>query len=128
MAQLLTKGNAESSSQTKSGICNSESSPYRTAAEGKDSACMISTPRNDGPQKNLDDLNRDRFFEPYMRVIAAAGAGAVVFSVAHVPWLDLGLPFLLLVLVTVSLGSRIVVRFFRFDSCISVSDIFIFLA
>jgi diguanylate cyclase (GGDEF)-like protein/PAS domain S-box-containing protein len=89
---------------------------------------MISTARNHKAPKNRGNMNRDRFFEPYMKVIAVAGALAVFFSVAHLRWSGLGLPFLLLALVTVSLGSRIVVRFFRFDSCISISDIFIFLA
>ena len=66
--------------------------------------------------------------KPYLRTIAAAGAAALVFSVLGLRLSGLGLPYLLLVVVTVSLGSRIVVRFFRFDSCISISDIFIFLA
>src|SRR5438034_270256 len=128
MAQLLTNRNTESSSQRKSGIRKSEVKPQRLAAEGKDSVCMIGTRTNQQATKNVDDMNRVRFFEPYMKAIALAGAGAVFFSVAHARLLDFGLPFLLLVLVTVSVGSRIVVRFFRFDSCISISDIFIFLA
>src|SRR5882724_10584698 len=89
---------------------------------------MMSTPKNNGAQKSLDHKNRDRFMKPYLRAIAAAGAAALLFSVLGLRLSGLGLPFLLLVVVTVSLGSRIVVRFFRFDSCISISDIFIFLA
>ena len=89
---------------------------------------MMSTLKNNGTQKSLGHKNRDRFMKPYLRAIAVAGAAALFFSVPGLRLSELGLPFLLLVVVTVSLGSRIVVRFFRFDSCISISDIFIFLA
>lgn len=73
-------------------------------------------------------VNRESLAKPYMRVVAAAGAATLVFSIAGTHPSQLGLPFLLLVLVTISLGSRIVVRFFRFDSYISISDVFVFLA
>src|SRR5713101_3814479 len=89
---------------------------------------MMSTIKNNGAKKSLDHKNRDRLMKPYLRTIAAAGVAALFFSVLGLRLSGLGLPYLLLVVVTVSLGSRIVVRFFRFDSCISVSDIFIFLA
>src|SRR5882762_2811307 len=107
MAQLLSNRTPRVLLGRKSGISKGESSPQRSAAEGKDSACMIGTRTNQQAKKNLDDMNRVRFFEPYMKVIALAGAGAVFFSVAHARLLDFGLPFLLLVLVTVSVGSRI---------------------
>lgn len=89
---------------------------------------MISTSINNAAKKSLDHMKQNRLTKPYMRVIAAAGAAAVFFSIVDMRLSELGLPYLLLVLVTVSLGSRIVVRFFRFDSCISISDIFVFLA
>src|SRR6266404_5133092 len=89
---------------------------------------MVRTPKNKAAGKSLDHKNRDRFMKPYLRAIAAAGAAALLFSLLGLRLSGLGLPFLLLALVTVSLGSRIVVRFFRFDSCISISDIFVFLA
>src|SRR5262245_24893418 len=62
-----------------------------------------------------------------MQAVVAAGAAAVVWSIGAIRPTELGLPYLLLVLVTLALGSRIVVRFFRFDSYISISEIFIFL-
>ena len=89
---------------------------------------MVSTRKNNAAGKSLDHKNRDRFMKPYLRAIAAAGAAALFFSLLGFRLSGLGLSFLLLVVVTVFLGSRIVVRFFRFDSCISISDIFIFLA
>jgi diguanylate cyclase (GGDEF)-like protein/PAS domain S-box-containing protein len=73
-------------------------------------------------------MNRDRFLKPYMRLVAAAGAAVVIFSLRGLHPSELGLQFLLLALVTISLGSRITVQFFRFDSCISMSDVFVFLA
>lgn len=65
---------------------------------------------------------------PYMRIVAAVGAAVVVFSLGGVLPSRLGFPFLLLAVVTITLGSRIVVQFFRFDSFISLSEVFIFLA
>ena len=72
-------------------------------------------------------LSRVRLTNSYMRLVSVAGAAVVVFSVGALQFEKLGLPYLLLVLVTVALGSRIVVQFFRFDSYISISEIFIFL-
>src|SRR4030095_10075796 len=112
-------------SRSKSGVCKVISRPRNNRR--RKNGCMMTTPKSPAAQHSFD-LKRDRFLKPYLELIAAAGAGAVMFSIAHVRWLELGLPFLLLVVVTVSLGSRIVVRFFRFDSCISISDIFVFLA
>ena len=63
-----------------------------------------------------------------MQVIAAVGLGVLVFSLRRADFSEIGLRFLLLALVTVALGSRIVVQFFRFDSYISISDVFVFLA
>lgn len=79
-------------------------------------------------QKAGEPTRRERLSKHYMRIVAAIGLAVVVFSIrdAHLP--DLGLRFLLLVVVTICLGSRIVVQFFRFDSYISISDVFIFLA
>lgn len=61
-----------------------------------------------------------------MRVVTVAGAAMVVFSVGKLPVAELGWSYLLLALLTVVFGSRITVDFFRFNSCISISDIFIF--
>lgn len=86
-----------------------------------------STPKNNGLPKGLDHMNRERFAKPYMRLIVVAGAAVVFFSAFGMRPSELGLPFLLLVVVTISLGSR-VVPFFRFGSFISIADVFIFLA
>ncbi len=67
-------------------------------------------------------------FRPYMRAVAAIGACILLSSACQVPLAQLGIPYLLLSLVTICVASRIVIRFFRFDSCVSVSDTFIFLS
>lgn len=72
-------------------------------------------------------VDKENLAAPYMRIVAATGAAVTLFSISHFPLAKLGLPFLLLAAVTIGIGSRIVVNFFRFDSCISISDIFIFL-
>jgi diguanylate cyclase (GGDEF)-like protein/PAS domain S-box-containing protein len=66
--------------------------------------------------------------KPYMRLIVAIGAEVVLLSLFNLNPSQLGLQFALLALATVTIGSRNVVHFFRFDSSVSVSDIFIFLA
>src|SRR5436853_6216771 len=67
-------------------------------------------------------------FKAYMAAVVAIG-GIVLLRTCYVlPMETLSLPHLLLTAVTLFVGSRITVRFFRFDSCISVSDIFIFLS
>jgi diguanylate cyclase (GGDEF)-like protein/PAS domain S-box-containing protein len=63
-----------------------------------------------------------------MQIVTAAGLVVLVLSTRRADLSEIGLPFLLLVLVTLALGSRIVVQFFRFDSYISISDVFVFLA
>ncbi|MFY9573211.1 MAG: EAL domain-containing protein [Blastocatellia bacterium] len=73
-------------------------------------------------------MNRERYARPYMRLIAVIGAEVVLLSLVTVSFSQLGLQFLLLALATIAIGSRNVVHFFRFDSSVSVSDIFIFLA
>ena len=72
-------------------------------------------------------LSRARLTNSYLRLVSVTGAAVVVFSLGALQFEKLGLPYVLLVLVTLGLGSRIVVQFFRFDSYISISEIFIFL-
>src|SRR5215510_5628531 len=64
----------------------------------------------------------------YMQIVVAVGLCVLVFSLRRADFSEIGPRFLLLALVTVALGSRIVVQFFRFDSYISISDVFVFLA
>ncbi len=76
---------------------------------------------------NALPVDTERIAAPYMKIVAATGAAISLFAVYHLPITRIGLPFLLLAAVTLGVGSRIRVSFFRFDSCISISDIFIFL-
>ena len=70
----------------------------------------------------------ERFMLAYMQIVVAVGLCVLVFSLRRADFSEIGPRFLLLALVTVALGSRIVVQFFRFDSYISISDVFVFLA
>lgn len=78
--------------------------------------------------KKPGSADSDRFLRPYMWLVVGAGAIACLFALYWAPHSQLGLQFVLLALVTLIIGSRNVVSFFRFDSSVSVSDIFIFLA
>ena len=82
---------------------------------------------NEDPQLETK-LANERFTRAYMQIVAAAGVGVIIFSASRPHFSGDFLHFLLLLLVTIALGSRIVVQFFRFDSYISISDVFVFLA
>jgi len=71
-------------------------------------------------------MNNQQLAIRFMRVVTVAGAAMLIFSVGKLPVAELGWSYLLLALLTVVFGSRITVDFFRFNSCISISDIFIF--
>src|SRR5215813_2925893 len=78
--------------------------------------------------KTTEGINRQQYARPYMIAVIMAGVPVMLYSCYQLLGQSLGLPYWLLVGVTVIIGSRITVRFFRFDSCISVSDIFVFLS
>ncbi|HKQ05179.1 MAG TPA: EAL domain-containing protein [Blastocatellia bacterium] len=68
------------------------------------------------------------YLKPYMIAVVLVGAVALLHTLSALPREALNQRYLLLVAVTLIVGSRITVHFFRFDSCISLSDIFIFLS
>jgi diguanylate cyclase (GGDEF)-like protein len=68
-----------------------------------------------------------RFTKPFMWVIIVLGAGACVYSAAHLPPTLLNLRFLTLAVITLGIGSRLSVRVPRVRGQITVSDTFLFL-
>src|ERR1044071_4586109 len=68
------------------------------------------------------------YYRPYVWAVVIAGSLAFADSVYHLRAAELGLPFWLLAFSTILIASRIVVKFYRLDTYISVSDIFVFLA
>ena len=75
----------------------------------------------------MERKNRKSLYKIYVSTVVAAGALICANSIVQLPFKQLGIPFVILGLVTVIIASHIVVKFFRFDTHISVSDIFIFL-
>src|SRR5215469_16885003 len=73
-------------------------------------------------------MRGNRAFKNYSWIVIVVGAAICMVTAYRLPVAKLGLPFVLLGLITITVGSRTMVRFFRFDSCISISDIFVFLA
>ncbi len=67
-------------------------------------------------------------FQKYMLATVIVGVAVLLHTCYALSKDAVSLPYLLLAAVTLIVGSRITVHFFRFDSCISVSDIFIFLS
>lgn len=76
----------------------------------------------------MKTISRREFYKPYVWIVVVCGAFACGNAVLNFPVHQLGVPFAMLALATIVIASRIVVKFFRFNSHISVSDIFIFVA
>jgi diguanylate cyclase (GGDEF)-like protein/PAS domain S-box-containing protein len=72
-------------------------------------------------------MSKQRIVKVYMHVVVAIGVAICIFCATRLPIGRLGVPFLLLALMTIALASRVVINFPRFKSCVSVSDVFIFI-
>ncbi|MFN2577637.1 MAG: diguanylate cyclase domain-containing protein [Pyrinomonadaceae bacterium] len=73
-------------------------------------------------------MTRTRISQVYLWTITAAGAGALLFSCAHLSRQQFDIRFLLLALATILIGPRLSVPIPRVNAHISVSDSFIFLS
>lgn len=67
-------------------------------------------------------------YEPYRWMIAGIGGLACLYSVSRLPLERIDMRFLLLTIMTVIVSSRISIQIPRFDTNVTVSDTFIFLA
>src|SRR5215212_9538706 len=67
-------------------------------------------------------------YEPFRRIISGVGALVCLFSASRLPLERIDLRFLLLAVMTIIVSSRIAVQIPRFDTNVTVSDTFIFLA
>src|SRR6185436_20185225 len=76
----------------------------------------------------MTSIDGKRLYKPFVWTIVLAGCLVSANSLVRFSLYQADLPLLLFALTTVIVASRIVVRFFRYDCSISVSDIFIFLA
>src|SRR5437868_8522077 len=73
-------------------------------------------------------MTRTRISQVYLWTITAAGAGALLFSCAHLSREQVDIRFLLLALATILIGPRLSIPIPRVKAHISVSDTFIFLS
>ena len=76
----------------------------------------------------MENGNRQHLSELYTRLQILCGAAALLFSVSRLQAEQLDFHFLLLVIITLTIGSRITVRIPRLDSQVSVSDTFLLLS
>ena len=76
----------------------------------------------------MENGNRHHLTETYLRLQIVCGVAALLYSVSRLQVEQLDFRFLLLVIVTLTVGSRITVRIPRLNSHISVSDTFLLLA
>lgn len=76
----------------------------------------------------MEQPSRHHHTETFMRLQIAAGAAALLVSACRLTPAQLDFHFLLLVIITLTIGSRITVKIPRLTSHISVSDTFLLLA
>ena len=72
-------------------------------------------------------MSRQRFANPYMWSIVAAGAAVLLLSIYRLPIARLDLPFVIIALMTIVVSSSVAVRIPYVSGRITVSDTFIFL-
>jgi diguanylate cyclase (GGDEF)-like protein/PAS domain S-box-containing protein len=75
----------------------------------------------------MEAKERHPFLRPYRLAVVMLGAAAVLFSGYRLPVATLDFRFILLLIMTTFLGSRLIVRIPRVKGEITVSDTFIFL-
>ncbi|HEX8351603.1 MAG TPA: PAS domain S-box protein, partial [Pyrinomonadaceae bacterium] len=75
----------------------------------------------------MDSAQPHRHTAAYFRLLIAAGGGALLYALARLPASRLDLNFLLLAVITLTIGSRITVKIPRLSSYVSVSDTFLLL-
>ncbi|HYP28590.1 MAG TPA: EAL domain-containing protein [Blastocatellia bacterium] len=75
----------------------------------------------------MDLVNRQKLVKPYMLSVITAGVVVFTISLLNLSVYELGLQYILLMVITCSIGPRVIINFFRFKSCVSISDVFIFL-
>jgi diguanylate cyclase (GGDEF)-like protein len=73
-------------------------------------------------------LTKERLADLYMWPLTAVGAVMCVFAAYHLPVAKIDLYFLLLVLATLIMGSRVAIRIPRINTNITVDDTFVFIA
>ncbi|HYE15326.1 MAG TPA: hypothetical protein VD968_12840 [Pyrinomonadaceae bacterium] len=71
---------------------------------------------------------RQRHFDLYRWAVVLLGAAAFAYSASVIPAGAIDLRFLLLAVLTVAASARLSVQIPRFDTNLTVSDTFIFLA
>src|SRR5215210_7446970 len=76
----------------------------------------------------MDSTGIQRFNRPFMQLVIALGAAALVFTVYRWPMAKMGVPFLLLALVAVQTSSRYSVPIPRGRGHIRLTDGFILLS
>ncbi len=76
----------------------------------------------------MNCIDRQRLAPHYMRLIVVMGTLLSLRSIFYLPSTVLTLPFLLLALTSIAVGSRINIKLLRFKSNVSASDVFVFLA
>jgi len=75
----------------------------------------------------MKEKDRHSYLRPYRLAVVMCGAAAVIFSGYHLPVATLDFRFILLLVVTMILGSRLIVKIPGVKGEITVSDTFIFL-
>lgn len=68
-----------------------------------------------------------RFTQTYMRLVVVCGTAAILYAGFHLSFARLGLPFFMLAVTALGIGSRVNLKLPRLTSGVSLSDTFVFL-
>jgi diguanylate cyclase (GGDEF)-like protein/PAS domain S-box-containing protein len=76
----------------------------------------------------MDTPTPHRHADAYFRLLIASGGAALAWALLHLPASQVNSHFLLLAVITLTIGSHITVKIPRLDSHVSVSDTFLLLS
>jgi len=76
----------------------------------------------------METPSQHRHTRTYFRLLIAAGGGALLWALVRLPASQVDFHFLLLAIITLTIGSRITVKIPRLSSHVSVSDTFLLLS
>src|SRR5688572_33306321 len=86
------------------------------------------TVRHDAEERGFYHMSKQRFLNPFVALVVAAGAVVGLFCAYRLPIAKLDVRFLLLLLLSIVIGARLIIHIPRIKGEITVTDTLVFLA
>src|SRR5688500_2362267 len=84
--------------------------------------------RHDAEERDVQAMSKQRFLNPYLDLVDAAGTVVDLFCAYRLPIANLDVRFLLLLLLSIVIGARLIIHIPRIKGEITVTDTLVFLA